>query len=63
MTSAAANLRRNLLTNAEYLPVSEENVAESIEFIGWLIDNHFTFLGYEKYRIREKAGESIIELE
>ena len=28
MTSAAANLRRNLLTNAEYLPVSEENVAE-----------------------------------
>jgi glutamate dehydrogenase len=63
MTSAAANLRRNLLTNAEYLPVSEENVAESIEFIGWLIDNHFTFLGYEKYRIREKSGESIIELE
>ncbi len=63
MTSAAANLRRNLLTNAEYLPVSEENVAESIEFIGWLIDNHFTFLGYEKYRIREKSGENIIELE
>ncbi len=63
MTAAAAGLRRNLLTNAEFLPVSEENVAESIEFIGWLVDNHFTFLGYEKYSIHSKGAESIIQLE
>ena len=37
MTATASNLRRDLLTHAEFLPVSEENVAESIEFIGWLL--------------------------
>ncbi len=63
MTMAAANLRRDLLNNAEFLPVSEENVAESIEFIGWLIDNHFTFLGYEKYSIKKASGESVIQLD
>jgi glutamate dehydrogenase len=63
MTAAASNLRRDLLTHAEFLPVSEENVAESIEFIGWLVDNHFTFLGYEKYRITTRKGESILQLD
>ncbi len=63
MTAAASNLRRDLLTHAEFLPVSEENVAESIEFIGWLVDNHFTFLGYEKYRIATRGGESVLQLD
>lgn len=63
MTAAASNLRRDLLTHSEFLPVSEENVAESIEFIGWLVDNHFTFLGYEKYRIATRKGESVLQLD
>ncbi|NOQ16161.1 MAG: NAD-glutamate dehydrogenase, partial [Methyloprofundus sp.] len=30
---------------------------ETIEFLEWIEDNHFVFLGYREYSISEKAGE------
>ena len=45
------------------LPVSRDELEESIAFISWLLDNHFTFLGYEKYRILTSGTEQILQLE
>ncbi|WP_166265276.1 NAD-glutamate dehydrogenase [Marinobacter caseinilyticus] len=29
--------------------ISEENLAEARDFVGWLLQDHFTFLGYDEY--------------
>ncbi|GAB4011755.1 NAD-glutamate dehydrogenase [Nocardioides ultimimeridianus] len=34
-------------------PVSAEEVHEATELLGWLIDEHFTFLGYREYLLTE----------
>ncbi len=41
-------------------PVSEEELAESIEFLNWLKDDHFTFLGFREYRLTQRPeGEAL----
>ncbi|WP_460792934.1 NAD-glutamate dehydrogenase [Nocardioides maradonensis] len=34
-------------------PVSEEELHEATELLGWLIDEHFTFLGYREYLLTD----------
>jgi len=34
-------------------PVSAEEVHEATALLGWLIDEHFTFLGYREYRLTD----------
>lgn len=62
MLNQASAIHSTLQSNAENLPVSNSELQESLKFISWLIDNHFTFLGYEQYRISRRDGKSIIEL-
>jgi glutamate dehydrogenase len=38
-------------------PLSEEEIAEGREFMTWLSDDHFTFLGYREYRL-ETVGDA-----
>jgi glutamate dehydrogenase len=33
------------------LPVPEKDVTDSVELLRWLADDHFTFLGYQEYRM------------
>lgn len=33
-----------------------EDVQDVCDFLGWLADNHFTFLGYRHYDLKRKAG-------
>ncbi|MEW5704267.1 MAG: NAD-glutamate dehydrogenase [Pseudomonadota bacterium] len=40
------------------LPASE--VSEGIAFLRWLLDNHFTFLGYREYRLVEEKGKEYL---
>lgn len=63
MCKKAVQIRQSIIANAKYLPVSKEEFEESTEFISWLIDNHFTFLGYEEYRIVNLKQGPIIELQ
>lgn len=63
MLNQASAIHSSLQSNAENLPVSNSELQESLKFISWLIDNHFTFLGYEQYRISRRGGKSIIELQ
>ncbi len=51
------------LAAAKNLPVSKSDQTEALEFITWLLDNHFTFLGYEAYRIRHPKSGKVLELQ
>ena len=37
-------------------PLNKESVAESVAFLEWLRDEHFTFLGFREYDYRTKKG-------
>ncbi|GAA5182290.1 NAD-glutamate dehydrogenase [Rugosimonospora acidiphila] len=39
------------------LPVPERDIADSIELMRWLVDEHFTFLGYREYRLAGGSGQ------
>lgn len=41
----------------------EEEVAEAIDFISWIDNNHFTFLGYGEYKKIENQGEVRFKLQ
>ena len=42
-------------------PVAGESVQESTEFLRWLADDHFTFLGYREYEVvEEDGGEEVL---
>ena len=62
MCQQASIIQAALLSQADILPVSNSELQESLEFIDWLIDNHFTFLGYEQYRISGRNSKAVVEL-
>jgi glutamate dehydrogenase len=37
-------------------PVPEKDIADSVELLRWLADEHFTFLGYREYRLINEPG-------
>jgi glutamate dehydrogenase len=44
------------------LPVPDKDITDSVELLRWLVDDHFTFLGYREYRlIRGDDGERLLE--
>lgn len=59
----AEDIKTALLKNAETLPVSEKELNESTAFIDWLLNNHFSFLGYEKYKIKHLKSGAVVELQ
>ena len=44
------------------LPVAAENLAENIAFLRWVADNHFTFIGYRSYDLKQQASTGLCEL-
>ncbi|MFW6034444.1 MAG: NAD-glutamate dehydrogenase, partial [bacterium] len=43
------------------LPVPEESAAEAEELLRWLVDNHFTFLGYREYAAERRDGTPVLQ--
>ncbi len=41
-------------------PVDPHELAESAALLEWLHGDHFTFLGYREYEIREEQGEDVL---
>ena len=37
-------------------PLAQKEIAESVEFLDWLADGHFTFLGYREYTLSEDVA-------
>ena len=42
--------------------LNNEDVEEVQEFLKWLVDDHFTFLGYRQYQLAEEDGEDILRI-
>ncbi|MDG2481956.1 MAG: NAD-glutamate dehydrogenase [Alphaproteobacteria bacterium] len=43
-------------------PVEEEDFAEGLDFLQWLRDNHFTFLGHREYTFEQRDGQVFAEI-
>ena len=43
-------------------PVAGEELAEGLDFLNWLHDDHFTFLGYREYRFERRNGEVFVRI-
>lgn len=63
MCKKMLSVRTALESSAATFSASAASHAESLEFISWMLDDHFTFLGYEKYYINRKARSPSIELQ
>ncbi|GAA1813602.1 NAD-glutamate dehydrogenase [Planosporangium flavigriseum] len=45
-----------------HLPVPDKDITDSVELLRWLVDDHFTFLGYREYRLVDSGdGERLLE--
>ena len=44
------------LRNAPPVGVPDAEVAQTVEMLDWLVDNHFTFLGYREYTLKKVRG-------
>ncbi len=55
MRARALEIARSLLANEPGVPRAE--CAEGSEFIEWLADNHFTFLGYREYQLERGSAD------
>jgi glutamate dehydrogenase len=42
------------------LPLDAESVQEASEFLRWLADDNFTFLGYREYEVAQSDGEEVL---
>ncbi|WP_413625849.1 NAD-glutamate dehydrogenase [Luteibacter sp. Lutesp34] len=43
------------------LPYTPEEVGEASEFLRWVADNHFTFMGYREYEVAADAGDQVLK--
>src|SRR5690606_13344105 len=41
-------------------PLEEGEVRRAAEFLQWLADEHFTFLGYKEYKLEARDGEEYL---
>src|SRR5215468_2953802 len=43
-------------------PLPAEELAEGKDFLRWLADNHFTFLGYRRHELASVGGEDVLKV-
>ena len=43
------------------LPFDKSTLEEATEFLKWISDDHFTFVGYREYRVVEENGEGVLK--
>lgn len=44
------------------LPLKPEEIAEDLEFLRWVANHHFTFIGFRKFDLVEERGEHVLRL-
>jgi glutamate dehydrogenase len=42
-------------------PCNKDNIEESTVFLNWLLNDHFTFLGYREYVVAEEDGQKVLK--
>lgn len=63
MCKQMQGVRDTIAKTAEIIPASATYHQESLDFMSWMLDDHFTFLGYEKYIINRKSRSPSIQLQ
>ncbi len=58
MTERLVAILEDLTTQPPDLPAAE--LEEGIEFLRWIGDDHFTFLGYREYELVKKDGQDVL---
>lgn len=58
MRERAMDIRYGLDNNPP--PIDPDEIEEGREFLDWLTDNHFTFLGYREYSLETRGGQEIL---
>jgi glutamate dehydrogenase len=43
-------------------PLPPEELSEGLDFLRWLGDNHFTFLGYRRHELAKVGGEDVLKV-
>ncbi|MEV6932004.1 NAD-glutamate dehydrogenase, partial [Dactylosporangium sp. NPDC051485] len=44
------------------LPVPDKDITDSVELLRWLVDDHFTFLGFRQYKlVKDDNGEELLQ--
>ncbi len=43
------------------LPFAPDTLAEATDFLRWVADDHFTFLGYREYRVESAGGDDVLK--
>ncbi|MRH78366.1 NAD-glutamate dehydrogenase [Spiribacter sp. C176] len=59
MRQAAQRALRGLQRHP--LPIGERNRDEVVAFLEWMLDDHFTFLGYRRYDLRQRNGKMTLK--
>ena len=59
-------MKAKMLAIADELPTlnlafDKETLNEAQNFLKWIADDHFTFLGFREYRVVEEAGEEVLK--
>lgn len=59
-------MKAKMLAIADELPTlnlafDKETLTEAQNFLKWIADDHFTFLGFREYRVVEEAGEEVLK--
>ncbi len=59
-------MKAKMLEIAEHLPslnlaFDKATLEEAREFLKWIADDHFTFVGYREYRVVEESGEEVLK--
>ncbi len=47
---------------AQTLPVPKDELAEDLQFLRWIEDHHFTFVGFRAYDLNEESGQDVLRL-
>ncbi|MFJ2986812.1 NAD-glutamate dehydrogenase [Collimonas sp. NPDC087041] len=61
MQAAASDAIDELKGNASTDVALQAEVAEARAFLEWMVDDHFTFLGYHDYELLTNAGENYLQ--
>ncbi|HYE52005.1 MAG TPA: NAD-glutamate dehydrogenase domain-containing protein, partial [Azospirillaceae bacterium] len=49
-------------TKSRTLPLAQEEVVEGLDFLRWMDDDHFIFLGCREYRFGQDGGEETLDI-
>lgn len=61
MSAKLEQVTKQVEKQAKHIGLSEEHLEESLQFLRWLGDHNFTFMGYKEYDLVDIDGETVLQ--